>query len=764
MSAANVLYALRQQPSPAGDPESAFRMLILLQDTYEGIVRPYDPTVNMIGAVNREGVTCFLDGLLFAMFARLDSFEAMLYPADNFPPARRKLAGLLRLWVNMLRTGRLITTDITAHLQLALADCGWEDAMKLKQQDPSEAFTFITGQLEVPLLTLKMDLYHTGKEDLADDHKFVNERLLEVALLERDEGGTVITLEECLEHYFNGRIEVKRFMERRRNTLQGASSSLGDAVTLTEKEEGASHVEVVELAETPTSQYAESPFALSATPTNDPLARLRPGTGRKRADSIFSQRRVTPEGTPAATEAPTTPAEDTRALRKLSTATRTEVLMPAWQFFKLLPWYTSNNPLPTSDAQVAAHFSRSRPVLGICLKRYSMSPDGRSKRRDDFVDIPLEIAVPDFVEDGEGEGGQVGGRFKLVLMSVVCHRGRSTHSGHYVTLCRGLPSTSSGQQRRPPSSRASNSSSSNDAPPLLSQSSRKAVVQPDQDPWYRFDDLARERVSQVDVLQALKDESPYLLFYQVTPIIENDDVESGLDLPTYAEATGGSGGSEVEEKPYTWPSPDAGPGDALRRSIISPRPSLSLDVGRSSTSGMAERRTSIAFDSSTESVPTTPIYDREKERTGSGFLAVLSGNGSGGASRRGSKVSNSANGITTTRSAGSKSRPTSSSGGGGPFGLGGIGAKLTQRKSRADLPGITNAEVAVPTSSAPAASGMEPAKAQKSSLDLLRERVPELKGGPALNSGKQSKKAKREKHHHGHGHGREDKERDCVIM
>jgi hypothetical protein len=156
----NIEYALRA-PSSNGDPEAAFRLLMLLEETYEGIVRPFDPNTRLLGAENRESVTCFLDALLFGMFARLDSFEAMLYESFE-DPQRRKLAGFLRLWVNLLRSGRLITKDITKHLQESLAECGWRDAANLRQQDPSEAFGFITGQLELPLLTLKMDLYHTS--------------------------------------------------------------------------------------------------------------------------------------------------------------------------------------------------------------------------------------------------------------------------------------------------------------------------------------------------------------------------------------------------------------------------------------------------------------------------------------------------------------------------------------------------------------------------------------------------------------------------
>jgi hypothetical protein len=45
------------------------------------------------------------------MFARLDCFEAILYKSFSDEP-RRKLAVLLRFWVNLLRSGKLITTDM----------------------------------------------------------------------------------------------------------------------------------------------------------------------------------------------------------------------------------------------------------------------------------------------------------------------------------------------------------------------------------------------------------------------------------------------------------------------------------------------------------------------------------------------------------------------------------------------------------------------------------------------------------------------------
>ena len=84
---------------------------MLLEESEQGIIRRYDPSVKLLGAVNRDGLSCYLDSVLFAMFARLSSFEAILY--NNFEDEpRKRLAALLRLWVNTLRIGKLITVDI----------------------------------------------------------------------------------------------------------------------------------------------------------------------------------------------------------------------------------------------------------------------------------------------------------------------------------------------------------------------------------------------------------------------------------------------------------------------------------------------------------------------------------------------------------------------------------------------------------------------------------------------------------------------------
>lgn len=479
----HILWALRSRTA-SGDSSAAYSLLVAMSDASEGILTTFNPDIKLKGAVNRNAVTCYLDSTLFSMFSRLDSFEAMLY--NSFEDVKKeRLAFLLRLWVNLLRSGQLIAIDITREIQDALAACGWAEAREMHQQDASEAFTFITEKLNLPLLTLKMDIYHTGKHD-NDDHRFINERLLEVAIptLADGEHPKDIKLEDCLEEYFNNRIEVKRYLERR-NTLQSTKSHDSRA-----KEMGLSvHVETVEVdpdISTPLTPLSPMPSYMADRPVN-----------RNRAPSIIQERYI-----PDKQELSSSPMDNPKApLGRLRTGSvRKEVLMPAWQFFSLIPWYTDN--APSNDAQVAAHFSSKRPVLGLCLKRYSYTNSGRAVRLNTFVDIPIEIGLPHFIQDDNmHEDAPLYGNFKLSLQSVVCHRGNSVDSGHYISLVRTTtPARGSDQE--------------------------------EMTHWVRFDDLAAQRVSLVDIQKALREETPYLLFYQIQPV-EGDpgNVTSGENPP-----------------------------------------------------------------------------------------------------------------------------------------------------------------------------------------------------------------------------------------
>ncbi|KAI9791980.1 MAG: hypothetical protein M1816_003249 [Peltula sp. TS41687] len=501
---AQIEYALLAKYSD-GDQEKAYDFLVLIEDSVEGIIREYSPDVRLLGAINREKVTCWLDALLFAMFARLRSFEVILQDSFTDQP-RRRLATLLRLWVNMLRTGKLITTDITKHVQDALAACGWEDAAAVHQHDVSEAFTFIAEQLELPRLTLKMDIYHTGKEDATDDHKLINERLLQVGIPNESTDGRVITLEDCLENYFNNRIEVRRHLERK-----GTMTSFRSMDSMKAQ---AFQTEIVEAGTSLSPQsHVQSPLA--AVPDT-----LDMTGSADRSPSIIRDRVVAMEVEPTHGDQSGSTESGRRTGRRRSTI-RKEVLMPAWQFFSLLPWYTDR--APANDAQVATQFSTERPVLGLCLKRYSMLPNGRAIRLNTYVDIPLEIGLPHFIrdDDAEDDGPQLG-NFKLSLQSAVCHRGVSVDEGHYISLVR---------------SRASDSTTANGHISSHGQTNRPQEAGDDR--WMRFDDLARDRVTYVDIEKALKEESPYLLFYQVQPVHEPLPRVTADPPPPYTETNAG---------------------------------------------------------------------------------------------------------------------------------------------------------------------------------------------------------------------------------
>lgn len=102
-----------------GDIDRAVELLVLYQQSLEGNIKPYKPEVYLRGAVNRNKRTCWLDSLLFAMFCRLEFFEPLIL-ADFDSEPKRRLAALLRLYVNMLRSGRLIHIDMAGDIKQML--------------------------------------------------------------------------------------------------------------------------------------------------------------------------------------------------------------------------------------------------------------------------------------------------------------------------------------------------------------------------------------------------------------------------------------------------------------------------------------------------------------------------------------------------------------------------------------------------------------------------------------------------------------------
>ncbi|GAB0137133.1 hypothetical protein EsDP_00005414 [Epichloe bromicola] len=529
-----------------GDVDKTVDFIILEQKAASGVIVPYDASVHMLGAENRGNVTCYLDSLLFAMFSKLDAFECMLksdFPADD---SRTKFATLLRIWVNLLRSGNLIRTDFTKLMQDSMSDCGWADAKLLEQQDTSEAFVFLTETLQLPLLSLQVDLFHQGKKD-KDDHKVVYERMLNLAV-PSDPEGKGIRLEDCLEEYFNARVDVLRDHEEgKKGSLDekawddGSPLPSQTTIGLIRSVEGSSSLAAPPVDITPSQQYFVQPLERSSSqasgskdleqinsqdkppkevepkPSNLPNISKRPSV-RNRSTSVIQRVVVDENGRPTGPEDSVT---TKRAKRQGSTVVKA-VTIPAWQFFRFIPWHALTTNEPRSDSEVALNFDQ-RPIVGICLKRYAMTESGQPQRYNTFIDIPDCLRLPHFMladdpkldEDLSGLSNE----YKLVLQSVVCHRGDSLQSGHYIAFARVAPKLLTGNRRH-----------NFDPPPDYEEAQ-----------WVKFDDLETEnRVTYVDdIKQALRSEMPYLLFYQIVPMFDMarcsiDGRE--LDPPSYNES------------------------------------------------------------------------------------------------------------------------------------------------------------------------------------------------------------------------------------
>jgi hypothetical protein len=274
-----------------------------------------------------------------------------------------------------------------------MAECGWLDARFLEQQDTSEAFAFLTEKLELPLLSLQVDLFHQGKHD-KDDHKVVYERLLNLAV-PSDADGNGIKLEDCLEEYFNTQVDVLRDSEEAKKSIAeegglGAPPQLAipnqirlirdEESTLTPAIVTSSPIEMSPLTplvgtpqekdedneETSTSEQVNGTSQTSAltditdvppqSPSAGSASEYAAGsssrmTARHRSASVIQRVMLDDEGRPTGSETSTM---RKRLSGKGSTVVKA-VTIPAWQFFRLIRMYTS----------LASHFLSANVVHSL---------------------------------------------------------------------------------------------------------------------------------------------------------------------------------------------------------------------------------------------------------------------------------------------------------------------------------------------------------------------------------------------------------------
>ncbi|ODV78279.1 cysteine proteinase [Suhomyces tanzawaensis NRRL Y-17324] len=532
----NQVIALMKSPFSQYDLDKTFHLVRYFQLCEEGffltnsVQDKSGAVIKFQGADNWENVMCYLDALLFSMFANLESFEPILFISNQHENYLvNQLASMLRVYVSLLRSGNLITTDLTERICEILMKLGFKEAMSHKQQDSAALFEFLTETLSMPLLTFKIDIKHGGKFSKDDDQKFSKERILFVSIPD-DEGEEIdkaaeiehveesadadgILLEECLEHYFNNSISVKRELERRA-TLELERAPIGVVTGVSEQPETDLPLPVNE----ETNTYPPS----KVTFTGSPSAEGPPAISKTSTDASIPTAPLDDEAEPfpSAEEAFSSDALDklvsltptrlshqnsslTKNNIKVTTRTRSstlsiwsfndnpskkEVSLPAWMFLRLLPFYTDDNNVQDSQsiAKNSKEFVNRRPILPICLKRYSFNTSQSSaKRSTKRIIIPPIINLPKFVADDSDT--EMSNNFKLILESAICHRGTSISSGHFVSVIRKDTNNVDNTEDE-----AYNA------------------------PWYLYDDMKKlTKVVEKTFKDIFNTEWPYMLFYRL---------------------------------------------------------------------------------------------------------------------------------------------------------------------------------------------------------------------------------------------------------
>ncbi|XJO76031.1 hypothetical protein BDV3_006610 [Batrachochytrium dendrobatidis] len=215
----------------------AIQFLNDIKDAIEGTIvpPPFGPqsAPASLGMVN-IGNSCYIDALLFAMFAcgtafdglmdapTLDTGDEMDYSMKRF--LRFSLESSIRLIVNRLRKGQLVDKIYVARFRKALAELGWfgenKDNVGL-QQDTSELFLFLMNTLGAPFLPLQSEIFH-GAHSSCDDLRIFTERIIQLSIPSTVSHVSVL-LEDMLEdHFFSNMVQIKR---RSESSLDSTSST-----------------------------------------------------------------------------------------------------------------------------------------------------------------------------------------------------------------------------------------------------------------------------------------------------------------------------------------------------------------------------------------------------------------------------------------------------------------------------------------------------------------------------------------------------------
>ena len=191
-------------------------------------------------------------------------------------------------------------------------------------------------------MTLQVDLFHQGKTD-SDDHKVVYERLLNLAVPE-DPDGKGIKLEDCLEEYFNTKVDVLRDSNEDKKTPFPDLSKKTIRIVTEETDivESGAELQTSPLPMTPVDRAwpsiseSEAGGSSVATPTGDTLVAegapplLSP---RHRSTSVIQRIVLDEKGRP---QGSTDNASLLQQVTRKGSTIAKAITIPAWQFFKLI--------------------------------------------------------------------------------------------------------------------------------------------------------------------------------------------------------------------------------------------------------------------------------------------------------------------------------------------------------------------------------------------------------------------------------------------
>ncbi|KAG0037907.1 hypothetical protein BGZ82_001606 [Podila clonocystis] len=347
-----------------------------LVEAVHGTLLPIHQEDHLSGAVNDQMTSCYIDALLFAMFARLTAFEGLLNvnldgDSDSDSDGSGKVAEpkaitakqemllsthrlqtWLRMFVNQLRSGKLIQAHVVKELRQHLYCCGWhcpgpmDPPGSSRQEDASELFMFLTEKLHLPYLPLEQRLLH-GARISDDDDKVITERMLQISIPSPEVPQLSLMPDAAKppkESTFSKFLGQKSTSHSRSESTNGAKSADGSTSTLHD---------VLSLETLLAQHFYDNTL-----------------TGIRRKVS-------------AGTGVPLSPG--------------VEVPVSAWQVLELLPFYSSSNEQGGEIYANQSQYPSDVVILPLILKRYSIGPDMRPRRIGTPIDIPRRIDFSRFV-------------------------------------------------------------------------------------------------------------------------------------------------------------------------------------------------------------------------------------------------------------------------------------------------------------------------------------------------------------------------------